>query len=204
MTTVRQPGLQMFSGSRWAGVDEAGRGPLAGPVMAAAVVLDPSAVPAGLADSKQLTPGRREELAVRIRSAAVAWSVAWADAGEIDTLNILHASMLAMRRAVLGLHLAPEHAQVDGNRCPRLPCSVEAIISGDARVAAISAASILAKVARDEFMRELDGVYPGYGFERHKGYPTPAHMAALAELGPCPCHRRSFRPVREAIRGAVA
>jgi len=204
MTTVRQPGLQMFSGSRWAGVDEAGRGPLAGPVMAAAVVLDPSAVPAGLADSKQLTPGRREELAVRIRSAAVAWSVAWADAGEIDTLNILHASMLAMRRAVLGLHLAPEHAQVDGNRCPRLPCTVEAIISGDARVAAISAASILAKVARDEFMRELDGVYPGYGFERHKGYPTPAHMAALAELGPCPCHRRSFRPVREAIRGAVA
>lgn len=204
MTTVRQPGLQMFSGSRWAGVDEAGRGPLAGPVMAAAVVLDPSAVPAGLADSKQLTPGRRKELAVRIRSAAVAWSVAWADACEIDTLNILHASMLAMRRAVLGLHLAPEHAQVDGNRCPRLPCTVEAIISGDASVAAISAASILAKVARDEFMRELDGVYPGYGFERHKGYPTPAHMAALAELGPCPCHRRSFRPVREAIRGAVA
>jgi len=204
MTTVRQPGLQMFSGSRWAGVDEAGRGPLAGPVMAAAVVLDPSAVPAGLADSKQLTPGRRNELAVRIRSVAVAWSVAWADACEIDTLNILHASMLAMRRAVLGLHLAPEHAQVDGNRCPRLPCTVEAIIRGDASVAAISAASILAKVARDEFMRELDGVYPGYGFERHKGYPTPAHMAALAELGPCPCHRRSFRPVREAIRGAAA
>ncbi|MGB5209726.1 MAG: ribonuclease HII [Gammaproteobacteria bacterium] len=204
MTRGRQSGLPMFSGSRWAGVDEAGRGPLAGPVMAAAVVLDPHAVPAGLADSKKLSAGRRSELASAIRSDAIAWAVAWADAAEIDALNILRASMLAMRRAVLGLFTRPEHAQVDGTTCPRLPCTVEAIVRGDSSVAAISAASILAKVARDEFMHSLDRVYPDYGFYRHKGYPTAAHLAALAKLGPCACHRRSFRPVRESLRGAVA
>jgi ribonuclease HII len=200
MADPGQTMLPIFPAGRCAGVDEAGRGPLAGPVVAAAVVLDPCAIPAGLADSKQLAPDRRERLAVRIRQTALAWSVAWADAAEIDALNILAATMLAMRRAVLGLAPGPQHVQVDGNRCPRLGCTVEAIVRGDAKVAAISAASILAKVARDRCMERLDAVYPGYGFGRNKGYPTPGHLEALAGLGPCPVHRRSFRPVEQAAR----
>jgi len=200
MADAAQARLSMFPDACCAGVDEAGRGPLAGPVVAAAVVLDARAVPDGLADSKQLSPHRREILAARIKATALAWSVAWADAAEIDALNILGATMLAMRRAVLGLIVSPRHVQVDGNRCPRLACTVEAIVRGDSKVAAISAASILAKVARDRCMEGLDGVYPGYGFERHKGYPTRSHMDALASLGPCPVHRRSFRPVEQAAR----
>lgn len=198
-----QAGLPMFADALCAGVDEAGRGPLAGPVVAAAVILDPAGIPDGLADSKQLSPGRREVLAARIRHTALAWSLAWADAAEIDTVNILRATMLAMRRAVLGLALRPQHVQVDGNRCPRLDCTVEAIVGGDARVQAISAASIVAKVARDRYMERLDAVYPGYGFGRHKGYPTRSHIEALAGLGPCPAHRRSFRPVEQATRSAA-
>lgn len=200
---AQQAGLPIFTDVLCAGVDEAGRGPLAGPVVAAAVILDPTAIPAGLADSKQLSPGRRDALAARIRGSALAWSLAWADAAEIDTLNILHATMLAMRRAVLGLAVRPHHVQIDGNRCPRLDCTVEAIVGGDARVQAISAASIVAKVTRDRYMERLDAVYPGYGFERHKGYPTRSHREALADLGPCPAHRRSFRPVEQAARSAA-
>jgi len=200
---AQQVGLPIFTDVLCAGVDEAGRGPLAGPVVAAAVILDPTAIPAGLADSKQLSPGRRDALAARIRESALAWSLAWADAAEIDTLNILHATMLAMRRAVLGLAVRPHHVQIDGNRCPRLDCTVEAIVGGDARVQAISAASIVAKVTRDRYMERLDAVYPGYGFERHKGYPTRSHREALADLGPCPAHRRSFRPVEQAARSAA-
>lgn len=200
---AQQAGLPIFTDVLCAGVDEAGRGPLAGPVVAAAVILDPTAIPAGLADSKQLSPGRRDALAARIRGSALAWSLAWADAAEIDTLNILHATLLAMRRAVLGLAVRPHHVQIDGNRCPRLDCTVEAIVGGDARVQAISAASIVAKVTRDRYMERLDAVYPGYGFERHKGYPTRSHREALADLGPCPAHRRSFRPVAQAARSAA-
>lgn len=197
-----QARLSLFPDGCWAGVDEAGRGPLAGPVVAAAVILGPGNVPDGLADSKQLSPRRREILAARVRATALAWSVAWADAAEIDALNILGATLLAMRRAVLGLMVSPRHVQVDGNRCPRVACTVEAIVRGDSKVAAISAASILAKVARDRCMERLDAVYPGYGFERHKGYPTRSHMDALVSLGPSPVHRRSFRPVERAARTA--
>ena len=182
-----------------AGVDEAGRGPLAGPGVAAAVILDCTRPIEGLADSKKLSPARRAELAARIRSDALAWFVASADVREIDELNILHATMLAMRRAVCGLEPAPALALIDGNRCPRVPCRARAIVGGDARVASISAASILAKVARDESMLALDARYPDYGFARHKGYPTAAHLAALAEHGPCPQHRRSFAPVRAVL-----
>ncbi len=203
MRADAQAGLPVFTDVLCAGVDEAGRGPLAGPVVAAAVILDPTAIPDGLADSKQLSPARRDALAARIRESALAWSLAWADAAEIDTLNILRATMLAMRRAVLGLAVRPDHVQIDGNRCPRLDCTVEAIVGGDARVQAISAASIVAKVTRDRYMERLDTVYPGYGFERHKGYPTRSHREALADLGPCPAHRRSFRPVEQAARSAA-
>ncbi len=193
-----QAELGFFTARPAAGVDEAGRGPLAGPVVAAAVILPDPCPVEGLADSKKLSARQRETLAVQVRSAAVAWAVAWADAGEIDRLNILHASMLAMRRAVQGLPVQPAHVQVDGNRCPRLGghgCTVEAIVGGDARVAAISAASILAKVARDAMMQRLHQQFPGYGFDAHKGYPTRAHLAALQEHGACPAHRRSFGPV---------
>lgn len=186
--------------TRVAGVDEAGRGPLAGPVVAAAVILDPRTEIHGLADSKKLTAARRELLAVQIRDGALAWSVAWCDREEIDTLNILHASMLAMTRAVSGLACVPEHVLVDGNRCPRLSVSVEAIVRGDSRVAAISAASILAKVDRDALMRRLHAQYPVYGFDRHKGYPTALHLERLRQFGPSPQHRRSFAPVRAACR----
>lgn len=190
-----------FLVSRLAGVDEAGRGPLAGPVVAAAVILDPACEIAGLTDSKRLNPDSRTRLAGLIMSGARAWAIAWADAPEIDALNILAASMLAMRRAVDRLGLAPEHVVVDGNRCPRLPrgCSVEAVVGGDVSVPAVSAASILAKTWRDAWMTRLEHRYPGYGFARHKGYPTAEHRAALAQLGPCGAHRRSFAPVAQLL-----
>ncbi|MEP7311875.1 MAG: ribonuclease HII [Pseudomonadota bacterium] len=186
-----------------AGVDEAGRGPLAGPVFAAAVILDSRRPIAGLADSKQLAPDERLRLAAVIRSRARAWSVAWADCEEIDSLNILQATLLAMRRALLGLALRPDHVQVDGNRLPQLAdlCgSQEAIIRGDAQVAAISAASILAKTCRDALMERLDQVYPGYQLAVHKGYSTVRHLAALQALGASVLHRRSYAPVTAIIR----
>lgn len=185
-----------------AGVDEAGRGPLAGPVYAAAVLLDAARPIDGLRDSKLLTPRRRGELALQIRERALAWHVAWADVEEIDALNILGATMLAMRRAVLGLHVRPARVVVDGNRVPALGdccASVEAIVKGDRTVAAISAASILAKEARDALMPSLAQAYPGYQLQVHKGYPTPEHLAALARLGPSPAHRMSFAPVRASL-----
>lgn len=195
--------LLMVAASRLAGVDEAGRGPLAGPVVAAAVILHPDRDIAGLTDSKQLSATARATLAPVIRLRARAWAVAWADAAEIDALNILFASMLAMRRAVDRLTVTPAHVCVDGNRCPRLTrgCTVEAIVAGDASLPAISAASILAKTWRDAWMERLELRYPGYGFARHKGYPTPEHFAALARLGPCAAHRRSFQPVARLLGG---
>jgi ribonuclease HII len=180
-----------------AGVDEAGRGPLAGPVVAAAVILDPRRPIAGLDDSKRLSAAKRGALEPRIMEDALAWSVAAATAEEIDRINILQAALLAMRRAVEGLGLQPDKALVDGNRCPALDCAAEAVVRGDATVPAISAASILAKVARDREMERLDGLYPGYGFAAHKGYPTRDHLSALRALGPSAEHRRSFRPVRD-------
>jgi ribonuclease HII len=184
-----------------AGVDEAGRGPLAGPVVAAAVILDPARPVDGLADSKVLTARRRESLAVEIRARSLAWGLGWADAAEVDAVNVLQATFLAMRRALLALGTVPAHVIVDGNRCPSLAglpldCTIEAVIGGDATVPSVSAASILAKCARDEFMCNLDACYPGYGFASHKGYPTAAHIAALRRLGPSPVHRRSFAPVQ--------
>lgn len=189
-----------------AGVDEAGRGPLAGPVMAAAVILDPVCPIAGLADSKALSARCRETLAAEIKAKALAWAVAAASVAEIDELNILHASLLAMQRAVAQLPVRPGRVQVDGNRCPTLDCPVEAVVKGDAKVAAISAASILAKVARDAELARLDQAYPQYGFAQHKGYPTAAHLEALRRHGPCPEHRLSFAPVRQALkaRGEMA
>ena len=184
---------------RVAGVDEVGRGPLAGPVVAAAVILDPCRPIEGLADSKRLSEGRRERLAVEIREKALAWALGRAEVDEIDEINILQASLLAMRRAVLALDPAPEHALIDGNRCPELPCTAEAIVRGDSREPAISAASILAKVARDHEMVELDARFPGYGLARHKGYPSRQHLEALASLGVSSIHRRSFGPVRRLL-----
>ena len=186
-----------------AGVDEAGRGPLAGPVVASAVILDPRRRIRGIRDSKVIEPQEREELAIKIRSSAIAWSVAWADVEEIDNLNILQATYLAMRRALLGLRVRPAHVQIDGDRCPSfvglsLECSFEAIVDGDARRICIGAASILAKTTRDAMMVGLDALYPQYGFASHKGYSTPEHFAALGKYGPSPIHRRSFEPVRVA------
>lgn len=185
-----------------AGVDEAGRGPLAGPVSAAAVILDPRRPIEGLADSKALGESEREQLALLIRERALSAAVVFAEVDEIDRLNILGATLAAMGRAVASLDPAPAVALVDGNRPPVLSCTVHTVVRGDARVASISAASILAKVARDARMRELDSQYPGYGFAKHKGYPTAAHRAALARLGPTREHRRSFAPVRAAIAAA--
>jgi ribonuclease HII len=180
-----------------AGVDEAGRGPLAGPVYAAAVILDPARPIAGLRDSKLLSAGRRERLAAEIRASALAWAVASADVAEIDALNILQATLVAMRRAIEALAPAPTEALIDGNQVPRLSCPARAIVKGDRDVAAISAASILAKTARDAVLAELHVIYPRYGFARNKGYGTPEHLAALAQHGPCPAHRRSFAPVSQ-------
>lgn len=177
------------------GVDEAGRGPLAGPVVAAAVILDPARPIAGLNDSKKLSAKKRVALAGLIRERALAWAVAEASVEEIDQLNILHASMLAMQRAVAALQVTPERALIDGNRCPSLAMPAEAVVQGDAKVAAIAAASILAKTVRDEGMLVLHAQYPHYGFDRHMGYPTAAHCAALAVHGVSPVHRRSFAPV---------
>ena len=182
-----------------AGVDEAGRGPLAGPVMAAAVILDDLRPIQGLADSKKLTAARREELYHEILAKALCCSVAHATVEEIDTLNILQATMLAMRRAVEGLRLTPARVLVDGNRLPTLKVMAEAIVKGDALVPAISAASILAKVTRDRWCNEIDADYPHYGFATHKGYGTTAHLDALRAHGACPLHRRTFSPVTEAL-----
>ena len=187
---------------RVAGVDEAGRGPMAGPVVAAAVILDPRRRIRGLADSKTLTAAQRETLAPLIRTRSLAWAIGWADRDEIDCLNILEATLLAMRRALLALPVPPTHVRIDGNRCPHvadlaLGCTLEAIIDGDAHVAAISAASILAKTYRDAMMAALDACYPGFELAVHKGYCTPGHLSALRERAPSPQHRRSFRPVRE-------
>ena len=183
-----------------AGVDEAGRGPLAGPVVVAAVILDPARPIVGLADSKVLTPAKRESLALEIRAHALAWSVIEVDVAEIDTLNILQASLVGMSRALRALTPQASLALIDGNKLPHdLPCPGKAIVDGDAIEPAIGAASILAKVARDARMRELDTLHPGYGFAVHKGYPTAAHRAALERLGPCPQHRRSFAPVKQQL-----
>jgi ribonuclease HII len=178
------------------GVDEVGRGPLAGPVVAAAVILDPARPIDGLADSKNLTERRREALFLQICDRALCWSLGRAEVAEIDAINILQASLLAMRRAVEGLTIGPQLALVDGNRLPELACSARAIVGGDASEPCISAASIVAKVVRDREMVALDAQYPGYGLARHKGYPTRVHIQALSELGVTAIHRRSFGPVR--------
>ena len=200
---MQQPQLSQFKGPV-AGVDEAGRGPLAGPVVAAAVILDPARPIDGLDDSKKLSANRRETLASEIRARALSWSVAWADTAEIDALNILAATLLAMRRAILGLAVVPNGVQVDGNRLPDLSfrdqrIDGEAIVGGDGIVAAISAASIIAKTTRDRIMVDIDGLYPHYEFARHKGYGTVVHRDRLQQYGPCQQHRRSFAPVRLAI-----
>lgn len=184
-----------------AGVDEAGRGPLAGPVVAGAVILDRRSRIGGLRDSKKLSPERRFEIAGEIRRRSLAWSVAWADPAEIDRLNILEATLLAMRRAILGLRVQPRFVQVDGNRLPELTfggmrLEGEAVVGGDAFIEAISAASIVAKVCRDAIMIHMDRIYPNYGFARHKGYGTMAHRERIERFGPCQQHRRSFRPFR--------
>ncbi len=187
-----------------AGVDEAGRGPLAGPVVAAAVILAPGQDTGGMRDSKKMTAASRERVAARIRSESLAWSVAWADCAEIDRLNILGATMLAMRRAVLGLSVVPSALKIDGNRLPNLRfyerrLDADAVVGGDACVPAISAASILAKTVRDGIMIRMDALYPDYAFARHKGYATRMHREKLQEFGPCELHRRSFAPVRAVL-----
>ena len=197
---MQQSQLFQFRGPV-AGVDEAGRGPLAGPVVAAAVILHPDRPIDGLDDSKKLSERRREELSAEIRAKSLSWSVAWADAAEIDAINILAATMLAMRRAVLGLSVPPAGLQVDGNRLPDVRIrgsrvDGEAIIGGDAKVASIGAASIIAKTTRDRFMIDMDRLYPDYEFARHKGYGTKVHRDRLQRFGPCELHRRSFAPVR--------
>ncbi len=196
-----QLGLGWFAPGLVAGVDEAGRGPLAGPVVAAAVILDDLNPIAGLADSKVLTAAKRERLFDEIRAKALCCSIAEASVEEIDSLNILHATMLAMKRAVEGLRLVPQQVLVDGNRLPVLKVPAEAIVKGDAKVKAISAASILAKVQRDRLCAELHARWPQYGFDGHKGYPTPVHLAALREHGVCDAHRRSYAPVRAVLEG---
>jgi ribonuclease HII len=181
------------------GIDEVGRGPLAGPVVAAAVILNPEKPIPGIADSKTLTEKKRVYLAEYIQEQALAWSIGQAEVEEIDSINILQASLLAMQRAVNKLSLAPALALIDGNCCPQLQCQTLAIIGGDSKVPAISAASILAKIYRDQEMVKQDDLYPGYDFAVHKGYPTPKHIQALTKLGVCAIHRRSFAPVRKII-----
>jgi ribonuclease HII len=193
---------QVCFGDLLAGTDEAGRGPLAGDVVAAAVILDPQRPIAGLADSKKLSEKKREALFTEIQEKALAYGIARASIEEIDEINILHASMLAMSRAVALLAVVPEHVLVDGNRIPpNLPCSAEAVVKGDARQAAISAASILAKVTRDRAIVEAAATYPQYGFEKHKGYPTAQHLEAIRLHGITPIHRRSFAPVKKILEG---
>jgi ribonuclease HII len=186
-----------------AGVDEAGRGPLAGPVVAAAVILHPGRPIEGLDDSKKLNEQKREALFPLIQERALAWSVIEISPAEIDRVNILQATLLGMKRAVESLDPRPSLALVDGNRPPDLPCAVRTIVGGDALEPAISAASILAKVSRDRLMLDMHQRFPEYGFDRHKGYPTAAHMRVLAELGPCEIHRRSFAPVRNAMQAGL-
>lgn len=192
---VKQLDLFSVSGARVCGVDEAGRGPLAGAVVAAAVILHPDRAIPGLADSKKLSARKRERLALEIKQQAWAWAVAEASVEEIDQLNILQASLLAMKRAVMSLSLVPDRVLVDGNKLPDLPYSVQAIIGGDASQPSISAASILAKTSRDAALIELDQRYPDYGFAQHKGYPTPQHLQAIRQYGVLPVHRKSFAPV---------
>lgn len=187
-----------------AGVDEVGRGPLCGPVVTAAVILDPTRPILGLNDSKKLTEARREALFDEICEKALSWCIARAEVDEIDHLNILHATMLAMQRAVEGLSVTPRLALIDGNRCPTLAVPSAAVVQGDASVPAIAAASILAKVSRDREMTAFDLIYPGYGLAAHKGYPTPVHLEALARLGATAIHRRSFAPVRAALDAQAA
>lgn len=187
----------MFFRDLCAGVDEVGRGPLAGAVVAAAVILDPFSPIEGLRDSKALTERQRKRLDEVIRAQAISFCVARAEVEEIDEINILQASMLAMQRAVSGLDVRPDHVWVDGNRAPVFECPADYLVKGDARFDAIKAASIIAKVARDEEMVRLDKTYPGYGLAQHKGYPTAAHLEALRRLGPCPVHRMSFAPCRQ-------
>jgi len=189
----------LVPGGLVAGVDEAGRGPLAGPVIAGAVILDPDRPVRGLRDSKRLTAARRERLYDEIVDRALAWAVGRAEVEEIDRVNILQASLRAMQRAVAALKPAAGYALVDGNHCPELPCPAQAIVRGDSLVAAISAASIMAKVTRDREMIELDARYPGYGLAQHKGYPSRLHMEALQRLGVLPVHRRSYAPVRRIL-----
>jgi len=184
-----------------AGVDEVGRGPLAGPVFAAAVILDPDCPIPGLGDSKKLSPAKREQLDVEIRRHALAWAISRAEVEEIDSINILRASLLAMQRCIGALKISPALVLVDGLHCPESGCPVQAIVRGDCKVPSISAASIIAKVARDRDMLELDRQYPGYGFAKHKGYPTRAHLAALSRLGASPVHRRTFAPVKNILSG---
>lgn len=188
--------ISQYQGNLGAGVDEVGRGPLAGDVVTAAVILDPNNPIDELNDSKKLSEKKRERLFVEIQSKALCWCVARASITEIDEINILQASLLAMKRAVEGLSIQPEHVWVDGNKIPKWQYSAEAVVKGDSRVAAISAASILAKVTRDREMVELDKLYPGYGLAGHKGYPTKAHLLALDELGVTDIHRRSYAPVK--------
>jgi len=183
------------------GVDEAGRGPWAGPVSAGAVILDPLKIPVGLNDSKLLTHKRREALEIEIKARAVAWGVGFASVAEIDELNILQATGLAMRRAVQALSTTPAFALVDGNYAFSLSCPVKTVVKGDTLSCSIAAASILAKTARDRLMVELDGLYPGYGFRAHKGYHAQVHVEALSRLGPCPEHRMSWAPVKLAVAG---
>ncbi|CAM8646044.1 RnhB Ribonuclease HII [Oxalobacteraceae bacterium] len=193
-----------YAGEVICGVDEAGRGPLAGPVFAAAVILDPAKPIAGLRDSKKLSPIRRDELALIIQRDALAWSIAQCSAAEIDALNILQATMLAMRRAIEGLSVVPTLALIDGNRCPVTAIRTEAIVKGDDKVIEISAASILAKTARDALLLEMHARYPQYAFDQHKGYPTALHLARLKEHGVTPEHRRSYAPVRELLNEATS
>lgn len=189
------------SGGPVCGVDEAGRGPWAGPVSAAAVILHPEDLPEGIDDSKVLTAERREALEIEIKARAVAWGVGFASVDEIAELNILHATGLAMCRAVEALSITPVAALVDGNYRFKLPCEVQTVVGGDGLSLSIAAASILAKTARDRLMIELDALYPGYGFASHKGYNAPAHQQALRELGPCPEHRRAWAPIRALLEG---
>ncbi|MDO3382253.1 ribonuclease HII [Gilvimarinus algae] len=196
---MNEPFVSVYTGSLMAGVDEVGRGPLAGDVVAAAVILDPLRPVDGLADSKKLTEKRRESLFAEICDKALSYCIARASVAEIDRINILQASLLAMTRAVDGLSVSPEHVLVDGNKIPRWRYAAEAVVKGDSRVAAISAASILAKVTRDREMVDLDSQYPGYGLAGHKGYPTKSHLEALARLGASPVHRTSFGPVKRQL-----